>query len=361
MVMIGQLRRGGAERQVHELVTRLDRTRFEPTVVTFEPEGHYQPLLEAAGVRVVVVDKRGWRETAAPARLASLMRELSIDLVHGFLFPANWRAVAAARLAGITRVICAVRSTGIWMSARHRWMDRMVLTRCSAVVANAPAVARDIVERVGLAPARVRVIVNGVDTNRFRPKEPDPGSLSTGAASPAMQVGFIGSLREAKDPMLFVRAAAVAARKMPAARFLMVGDGPLRDEVVAEAGRLGVAERFTFAGERTEIPDILRGLDLLAVTSVREGCCNVILEAMATGVPVVATSVGGNPDLVEHGRTGWLFPHGDAGAGGEAMALLLTDDGLRGRIQHKALERVRAEFSIDTMVGRTTALYEEIL
>ena len=362
LILIGQLNRGGAERQVHELATRLDRNRFDPTVVTFEPGGHYQPMLEAAGVRVVIIDKRGWREATAPIRLASLMRELSTDVVHGFLFPANWRAVVASRLAGVRAVLCAVRSTGIWMNARHRWMDRVIMKRASVVVANAPAVAKDIVDRVGLAPARVRVILNGVDTERFHPK--DPVSGPTPADLPGdheMKVGFIGSLRQAKDPILFVRAAAVVAARLPSARFVMVGDGPLRSAVAAEAGLLGIGDKITFLGERSDIPDILRGLDLLAVTSVREGCCNVILEAMATGVPVVATNVGGNPDLLEHRRTGWLFPHGDPGGGGEGMVRLLVEGELREQVRTEALARARSAFSVDTMVSRTSALYEEFL
>lgn len=362
MILIGQLNRGGAERQVHELATRLDRKRFDPTVVTFEPGGYYQPMLEEAGVRVVVVDKTGWREAAAPLRLALLMRELSTDVVHGFLFPANWRAVVAARLAGVRAVLCAVRSTGIWMNARHRWMDRVVLRHASVVVANAPAVARDIVDRVGLAPASVRVILNGVDTARFHPKDPALPEAPPGfAGDHAVTVGFIGSLRQAKDPILFVRAAAVASARLPSARFVIVGDGPLRSAVAAEAGLLGIGDKLALLGERSDIPDILRGLDLLAVTSVREGCCNVILEAMATGVPVVATNVGGNPDLLEHRRTGWLFPHGDPGGGGEGMVRLLAEDGLREQVRTEALARARSAFSVETMVSRTAALYEELL
>ena len=362
LIMIGQLDRGGAERQVHELATRLDRALYDPTVVTFGRAGYYQPVLEEPGVRLVVVEKGGWREAAALFRLSSLMRELSTDVVHGFLFPANWRAVVAARMAGVRAVLCSVRSTGIWMNARHRWMDRIVLSHASVVVANAPAVASDIVDRVGLPSASVRVILNGVDTGLFHPKESSSRATPPGTAGDhGVVVGFIGSLRQAKDPILFVRAAAVAAGRLPSARFVIVGDGPLRSAVAAEAGRLGIGGKVTFLGERSDIPDLLRGLDLLAVTSEREGCCNVILEAMATGVPVVATRVGGNPDLIEHGRTGWLFAHGDPGGGGEGMVRLLAHDGSREQVRAEALARARTAFSIDTMVSRTAALYEEFL
>ncbi|HEY3176036.1 MAG TPA: glycosyltransferase [Candidatus Polarisedimenticolia bacterium] len=362
LILIGQLQQGGAERQVHELATRLDPREFTPTVATFEAGGHYQTLLEAAGIRVVVLDKKGLREAHLPLRLARLMRRLGTDVAHGFLFPANWRLLLSARLAGVRAVVCAVRSTGIWMNARHRMMDREALRRASVVVANAPAVREDIVSRAGLDPAQVRVIMNGVDTSRFHPGEsPLRSGWEGGAKEGQLIVGFVGSLREAKDPLLFIRVAAETSRRHPGVRFVVVGEGPLRQRAESMAREANLADRIVFAGERSDMPDVLRAMDLLTVTSVREGCCNVILEAMATGVPVVATRVGGNPDLIEHGRTGWLFPHGDVAAGADSIQTLLSDPGLRARVGDAGLQRARDEFSVEAMVGATADLYRSLL
>ena len=360
LILIGQLGRGGAERQVHELATRLPRDRFEPTVVTFEPNGHYQPLLESEGVEVLVIPKAGWREALVVPRLASLLTRRDVDLVHAFLFPANWRAVAAGRLAGVRNVICSVRSTGIWMSPRHRIMDRMAMNRASAVVANAPAVRDDVIRRTGVAPGRVHVIMNGVDTTVFHP--PDAATASRqGAASPAngsRRVGFVGSLREAKDPMLFLEMARRVAVILPDVAFVVVGDGPLRHRLEETAARGVLAGRVRFEGERPDVPDMIRSFDALTVTSVREGCCNVILEAMASGIPVAATSVGGNPDLITHGRDGLLFAHGDAEAGAGALVDLLSNAGLARSVREAGLERARDRFSVAAMVRETLALYE---
>jgi len=367
LVLIGQLGYGGAERQVHELCARLDRASFDPTVVTFEKGGHYQRALEDAGVRVIVVPKAGWREPASLARLVSILTRHRIDLIHGFLFPANWRAVVAARFAGVRAVVCAVRSTGIWMNARHRWMDRVALGRASVVVANAPAVREELIARTGLAGERVKVIMNGVDTSRFSPGEssllpslvPDAGGGN--GRSPTRVVGFVGSLREAKDPVLFLRIAHETARRVPQARFVMVGEGPLRDRLESLSREMGLSGKVVFSGGRADIPHVLRALDVLTVTSIREGCCNVILEAMATGLPVVATAVGGNPDLLSHGQTGWLFPHGDPAAGAEGVVRLLEDRDLARQMGQEALRRARASFSIDAMVRSTAMLYESLL
>jgi glycosyltransferase involved in cell wall biosynthesis len=328
--------------------------------VTFEPDGYYQPLLQEAGAEVVVLDKRGLREATAPWRLAGIIRARRACVVHAFLFPASWRAVMAARIAGVAGVACAVRSTGVWMNRRHRMMDRATLRRARLVVANAPAVQRDILERTGLPPERVRVIFNGVDSALFHPgASPLRRAWREGGPEGPM-VGFVGSLRAAKDPDLFVRIAADVARRIPAARFVVTGDGPLRAELEQRAGSLGLANgRIRFAGERADIPDVLRALDLLVVSSVREGCCNVILEAMSTGIPVVATRVGGNPDLVAEGRSGWLFPYGDSAAGADRVAGLLGDPDQARRMGREAL--VLAEgFSTRTMVAQTSALYEEL-
>lgn len=360
MIVIGQLGRGGAERQIHELVKGIDQDRFRITVVTFEEGGYYQPLLQEAGAEVIVLDKRGLREATAPWRLARLMRARRTRAVHAFLFPASWRSVAAARIAGVGGVACAVRSTGVWMNGRHRLMDRATLRRARVVVANAPTVKRDIMERTGLPGSRVRVIFNGVDSGQFHPG-PSPlrrGWLDGAGGGPV--AGFVGSLREAKDPDLFVRIAGEVSRRIPAARFVVTGAGPLRAALEQRAEALGLGGgRLLFAGERADIPDALRAMDLLVVTSVREGCCNVILEAMSTGIPVVATAVGGNPDLVAEGRSGLLFPYGDAAAGADRVARLLSDAGMSRRMGAEALA-LAAGFSTTAMVSHTSALYEEL-
>ncbi|HET9480544.1 MAG TPA: glycosyltransferase [Candidatus Polarisedimenticolia bacterium] len=361
MILIGQLRQGGAERQVHELVRRVDRERFEISVVTFEPGGHYQSLIEAAGVRVRVLQKAGWREPAALIRLAGMIRQGRYDLVHAFLFPAYWRAALASRLAGGIPVVAAVRTIRVWEGARLRLMDSAALRSARVVLGNAPSVRKHLIDTVGLVPERVRVILNGVDTEAFRPGPcalAEPWAARDAGRGPL--VGFIGSLRQAKDPALFIRIAAAVARRAPSTRFVIVGEGELRVQLEAQAAGAGLNGSLVFTGPRADAPEVLRALDLLAVTSEREGCCNVILEAMATGVPVCATAVGGNPDLVSQGADGFLFPHGDVDAGAEAIGRLVADAQERRRLSEAALRKARSRFAAATMVRATESLYEEL-
>jgi len=359
LILIGQLARGGAEGQVHELAVRLDRQRFVPLVVTFEAGGHYQGMLDAAGIEVIVLDKSGWREAGALSRLAALLRRRRVDLVHGFLFPANWRAVAASAIAGVKGVVCGVRSPGTWMNARQRLMERAALRGAAAVVANAPAVRDEVIRSRGVPPGRISVIMNGVDTSRFFPGETTLRRRWLDGGGPL--IGFVGGLREAKDPILFLQVAAAVERALPRARFVLVGDGAMRAEVQAagSAGRLD--GKLILAGERSDMPDVMRALDLLVVTSTREGCCNAILEAMATGVPVVATDVGGNPDLIVDGESGRLFPHGDAEAGAAAVLALARDPDLMAAMGKACLARARRDFPMETMVRATSRLYEDLV
>lgn len=360
LILIAQLGRGGAERQVFELVTRLDRKEILPMVVTYEPDTEYRAMLEAAGIEVIALDKSGLKEPLTLMRLARIIRSRRIDLVHSWLFPANWRAIVASRLAGTRAVICATRSTSTAMSRRLRIMNGFALRNARVVLANASAVADDISENSGISRGSIRVILNGVDTSVFSPGgSPLRAGWLSGAGDGARLVGFVGGFRKAKDPCLFVRVAAEVARRSPSTRFVMVGDGVLRREVESAVREHGMEDRLVLAGQRPDMPEVFRALDTLVITSYREGCCNAILEAMATGVPVVATAVGGNPDIVTHRETGWLFPYGDAAAGAEGILALISDPELRARLAANGLERALRDFSIGAMVSATTRMYRE--
>ncbi len=362
LVVIGQLGRGGAERQVFELATRLDPRRFRPVVATLEAGGAYEPLLRRGGVEVRVIDKRGWREATAPARLAASARDTGAAIVHAYLYPASWRSVLSAGLAGVRSVICSVRSTGSRMEWGRALLERAALRRARLVIANAPAVADDVARRSGVPRDRIRTVLNGVDLSSFHPGgSPLRDAWRDPARPRAPLVGFVGSLREAKDPLLFVHAAAIVARSEAETRFVMVGDGPLRPAVEALARSRGLDGRLRLAGERSDVPDVLRALDLLVVTSRREGCCNVVMEAMASGVPVAATSVGGNSDLIRDGADGLLFPHGDPQAAAARIAGVLDEPALGERLARAGLSRARESFGVDAMVAATSRIYEELL
>jgi glycosyltransferase involved in cell wall biosynthesis len=362
LYVLTQLGMGGTERQTLHLIQGLDRARFEPEVATLASGGTLLREFEAA-CPVHVFDKRPATELSVLLSLRALIRRLRPQIVHACSFPANWRGVLAAKTAGTAVVLASVRNMGDWMGPIRRRVEKAVVSRADAVLVNAGAIARYMVEKIGVRADRLRVIPNGVDTDRFRPwREGDPdlrASLLQGGATIA--VGTVMSLTSKKNPFLLLDAASRVLAEVPAARFLLAGEGPLEEEVRSRIARGGFHERFHFLGLRRDVPDLLRSLDLLVLPSDREGLPNIVLEAMATALPVVATAVGGTTDLVHEGVTGRLAPPRDPAALAQAILSLLRDPASARRMGEEALRRARAEYALEAMIDRTQALYGELL
>jgi sugar transferase (PEP-CTERM/EpsH1 system associated) len=233
------------------------------------------------------------------------------------------------------------------------------------------AVSRDLAHwleaTVGVRHGRIHQIYNGVDLDRFvprvgpRPELAPPGFLPTNA----LVVGTVGRLAEVKDQTTLIAAyAELLARRSDLAsrvRLVIVGGGALRGELERQAAALGIDDRVWFAGDRDDVPDLMRLFDLFVLPSLGEGISNTVLEAMASGLAVIATRVGGNPELVEEGRTGALVPVGQVDALADAMLHFLTDDPLRERCGAGARESVSRRFSWERCLDQYLGLYDELL
>jgi glycosyltransferase involved in cell wall biosynthesis len=348
--MIGQLTVGGAEGQLWELVRRLDARRFAPTVYCLtgtRPAVHDD--LARAGVTVRMVGSGG---AARAWRLARMLRADHIDLVHSWLFIANAYAMGA-RLCGARQpLITSARNCKV--QGRASQLVNLLAFRSSrAIVVNSQNVAAFIARHYRAPADRIRVIHNGVDTQRFRPAPALPDA-------PPGPIVTVGRLVAQKNHEMFLQAAARVGRDHPDLRFMIVGDGPLRAALEARAGQLGLAARVTFAGERRDVEAILRAASLFWLTSRWEGMPNVVLEAMASGVPAIATDVGGTRELIRGGVDGFVVPEGDAAAFVQLSRELLADPALR--LQMGAAARARAEtFSTARMVSALSDLYDAAL
>lgn len=259
---------------------------------------------------------------------------------------------------------------------KFQWLRRAYSPFVSRYVALSGHIESYLVERVGIALQRVERICNGVDTARFM-----PASAVRGAAASAGQggridlvdspfgaehvvVGTVGRLQTVKDQVNLVRAVAIARGLGEAGarlRLVIAGDGPQRAEVEAAIAATGIGDITWLAGERSDVPEIMRALDVFALPSRAEGISNTILEAMASGLPVVATEVGGNAELVAAGETGLLVPPEDPQRMAEALLRYTADAALRQDHGAAGRQRVERNFSIDNMVARYTQLYESLL
>jgi glycosyltransferase involved in cell wall biosynthesis len=234
--------------------------------------------------------------------------------------------------------------------------ERALAVLADRVIANAECVKEYVTTRLSMPPERVRVIYNGLRVERLTSGDPPGWERGAGGT-----VVMVASLTPKKDHATFLEAAALALARVSEARFVVVGDGPLRDSLVARAASLGIADRVLFAGSTTDVGAALRSADVSVLTSVREGCSNVLLESMALGVPVVVTDAGGNREVVEDGVTGFVVPQGAAAAVADRIVSLLGDRSLREKMGRAGRRRVLSRFGVDRMVRETVSFYAELV
>jgi glycosyltransferase involved in cell wall biosynthesis len=348
---------GGGEESLLGLVRGLDRRRFAPHVHV-PGEGGMAIELRRIGVPIALrplPTVRPWTVLAggrAVRDLRALLSARRIRLVHAHGSRGALYAGLAARRSRVP-VIWHVRIVD-----RDPWLDGLLLRMSSAVVANSAAAAGRFRGRSGAA-TKVQVVPNGVDLERFGPGA--AAGLTKTLAPPAggAVVVYIGRLERGKGPDLFLEAARVAQRTLPQARFLLVGDGPMRAALEADARAADV--RATFVGHQADPRPFLGMAAAVVVPSRQEAFGRVLIEAMAAEVPVVATRVGGIPEVCVDGRTGLLVPPEDPGALAEAIVSTLTDpDATRARVRAAAAD-VRARFTLAAHVERIQQLYDAVL
>jgi glycosyltransferase involved in cell wall biosynthesis len=224
------------------------------------------------------------------------------------------------------------------------------------VVCNSRAAASHLQE-AGIRSHKLVVIPNGLPDKLFEPTTP-----ALPREENVLRIGMISRMNHAvKQHDMFLRVAARLAPRVPQARFVLIGDGPLRPALEALALELGLRDRVLFLGDRRDIPAVLAALDVTVLPSASESLSNVIMEAMAAGIPVVASNVGGNPELVEHGTTGFLFPPGDEEQFAAALETLLAQAELRRQFGSAARERALAEYTIPQVRDRYQDLYLSLL
>jgi len=368
--VIGTLDIGGTERQLVQLAARLDRCRFRPIVCCLSSGGLLRAPLEAAGVPVEVVGFRGLTVFRHPlavcrqlAELARVMRRHRPAIVHSLLFWAYVLGTYAAKATRVPAVLSSRRGLGLFKEERwhYLFLERLANRMTDLIVANSEAVKRDVLRQEKLEPSRVRVIYNGVDSSLYE-FPPDPAlRASLGIPEQTRIVGVVANLIHYKGHRFFLQACSDVKRKIPEARFLLIGDGPLRGALQSLARDLGLEEEVLFLGIRQDIPQLLSLMDVAVLPSLEEGFPNAVLEAMAAGKPVVATEVGGVPELVVPGKTGLLVSPGDPQGLASAITALLQDAARAQELGRAGRDRVRAEFGLDRMVRETEELYEELL
>jgi len=357
---ITELDLGGAERAFVRLVLGLDRAEWSPAVFCLGPRGALADELERAGIRVECYAARGARHIVRVLRrLTADLRTFEPAILQTWLHHANIVGRLAGRKAGVPSIVSGIRVAERRGKGRL-WLDRITSGWVDRHVCVSESVARFSVQEGRLPEDRVLVIPNGVDVEAFSTAPPaDLNALGFAPQSPT--VLFVGRLDPQKDPFLFVEMARRVTRIRPETQFLMVGDGPLRAELARRIESDGTASRVRLLGRRDDVASLMRASTCLVLSSRWEGLPNVVLEAMAAGLPVVATDVEGVRELVVPQQTGLIVPSENVEELTAAVLLVLGDPESATALGRCAQEIVRERFTWDRFISTHVDLYRLLL
>lgn len=355
---------GGTERVIFNLARHFHGRDYAVHVATLMGPGTLQELLAAEGVPATHLEMRSKIDVPVILRLRRLLREFEPDLFCTYLFHANHLGRIVARLSGFSRIITVQESADLWRRWHHNIPDRATAGLVSQFIANSEAVKTRFCAFARVGPERVRVIHNGIDLAPYR--DPDPATRAEARAELGLAEGEVAFITVAhvfayKGYFELVAAAEEVARQHPEARWLFVGSGRADEAVRDRIRAAGLENRVRMLGIRTDVPRLLQAADGFVLPSHWEGCPLSLLEAMAAGLPVIASRVGGIPELVTEGETGLLTPPGEAGPLADAMAGLVEDGNTRASLGARGRERALAEFGLETQLERTRDVYEEVL
>lgn len=359
--VIPTLDRGGAEKQLTLLASGLPKEEFEVHVCTLTRDGPLRAPLEAAGVTIHSIQKRGKFDPLAFHRLTKLMRRLQPDLVHTWIFAANAYGRAAALRAGVKCIVGGERCVDPWKNGLELAIDRYLAQRSRCIVTNSSGVQVFYAEQ-GVPAEKFIIIPNGIDADRVTaPSSRSEWAEELGIPESAHWVVAIGRLwpqKRLRDAIWVMDILKVARDDV---FLLIVGDGPERRRLERFAWQVKIEDHVRFLGERSDVAKLLPHLSASVLASGYEGQSNAIMESMAAGLPVVASDIPGNRDLVIDGQTGSLFPPGDRGEFARCLHRVLEDRELARRMGEAGARRMREEFTVNQMIERHAALYRRLL
>jgi glycosyltransferase involved in cell wall biosynthesis len=357
LYVISGLTRGGAERQLYLLLKHLDRRHFEPAVVSLAGGGALAADIRALGVPLFELPRRGHADVRRLSRLCRVVSAFAPHVVQTFLLPDTLYGFIAGWLAAVPVLVTSRRTDQYGEFPLHmRALNRIVWRRADAVICNSRRAVDYLPARLA---ARHAVIHNGVEPLEAR-AEHGAVRRALGLPAGAPVVGTVGRVVTAKNHVRFVEVARAVLAERPDSRFVIVGGGPLEHEVRALIAAHGLEGRVLLTGERGDVGDLLRALDVFLLTSDREGLCNAVMEAMMSGLPCVVTDVGGNRELVADGETGFVCAP-TVPALAAATRRLLDDAPCRRRLGEAGRRRMEEHFSPAACARATEALYRRLL
>ncbi|MCX7018656.1 MAG: glycosyltransferase [bacterium] len=374
---ITSLEVGGSERQLVALAGGLPGERFETHIICLSGYGALENEARAAGAalydlrypRLRGAGSIRWRNVPSAActlwRLVRLLHALRPDILHTMIPVCNVLGMAGGKLAGIRRIVCTKLALGAYRDKCRLlpYLEDIADPHYTLVHCKSRGILEDVAVREPIPRGRMRIVYNGLRTDKFQ-HTADAGSVRAGLGlrPDARVIGMVANLIPYKGHAEVVSAAKIIVDEFPDAVFIFVGrDDGIGAALREQADKLGIGRSVVFAGERRDVADLLGAMDLLVCASHEEGFSNVLLESMASGLPVVATRVGGNPEAVEDGVTGVLVEPRQPRQLADAIARMLRDQAMARRMGAKGRERVNELFSYESMIKGMLTFYDEVM
>lgn len=357
-LVIPTMVRGGAEKQLSLLATNLPRDRFDVHVFLLTHDGPLSMDLRAAQIPVTLIGKRFKADPTALFRLRRELKKLAPDIVHTWLFAANSFGRAAAKLAGVPTILASERCVDPWKTTTHFAIDRQLAKFTDAITTNSAGV-RDFYADHGVDAKLFRVITNGIPPRTNVPaidRADAFGRLKVDANRKlVLAVGRLWPQKRYRD---LIWAAELLASARNDTTLVVIGDGPQSGELLRHRDAVSTPDRVRFAGHRDDVAGLLPHADAFWIGSEYEGQSNSVIEAMQAGVPVIASDIPGNRDLVVDGVTGALVKLGDTADFARQTMLLLDDGAKAAEYSEAAKQRIETEFNVEKMVAAHADLYD---
>ena len=360
---------GGLENGLVNLINGLPADAFRHAIICIEGDSDFRDRLQRPDVEIIPLHRSNIGVMQLRRELYRTFKTRQPAIVHSRNM-SGLDAILPARLAGVPVRIHGEHGWDVNDLAGTHWKPALLRRLHAPLVSHYITVSEHLKtylqQRVGVAAGRITPIVNGVDTEHFQPATSAPDLFPAGFLPPqALVIGTVGRLQPVKDQATLVRAFAALRDSSPGLhnrlRLVMVGDGPMRAQLQTLIDELQLADSTWLPGARDDVPEVLQAMDLFVLPSLAEGISNTILEAMATGLPVLASQVGGNPELVRHGQTGALFAPGDVLTLADLIRNYTNDPALLAQHADRARAVAVSEYSLQAMVNRYQQVYERLL
>lgn len=354
---------GGAEEHLLSLIRNLDRSRYDPLVCCIGKSGPIGGEIEKTGVCVVELGmlSRGGFDRRIVRMIREVLRREKISLLHSHLYHANFYGRLAAFQEHIPAV-CTIHNTYARPKLHRRFLNRWLARRSSRIIAVSGPVHDDIVRYDGVAPSKITVIPNGVDMSRFDISlSREQSRERLGVPLEGFLVGAVGRLEEQKGLSYLIEAIRILVEGGKNVSLFVVGSGREEGRLREQAANSGIADSVFFLGTRRDVPELYRAMDVFALSSLWEGGPITLLEAMASGVPVVATPVGFVPEVLQDGKNGFIVPIRDPEELAEALWKVHEDPFTAEAAAQAGRETVRDRYSHQFLAERVMAVYEETL